>query len=341
MAKAQRVLNTGSDQDSLTAEETAALGAMEADKTPVETPETKPAAAAPAPKAAEQPQPKTGEGDDGKSKTVPHAAFHEERENRKKLEAELKAEREARLKDQAERAKLEERTAAILERLVPKPPEEKVPDFAEDPAGWIAYKMKKDGQTLEQVQAELAGIKKEKADTDAANKKLTEQQTFVKSITDFAIAQEKDFISKTPDYLAASEFLLKSRMDELADMGWSEEQSKQIINQERFAIAQKAMQDGKNPAEMVYNVSKRRGFVAPKPADKGGAGKQPAPVVEDDATKLARVKVGQEISQSLTDVSGDGANAPMTSQRLAQLSDAEFARFLAKFPGQARELMGA
>jgi len=319
------------DQNALTAEEQALLdgdaantetdaGLVDANK-PAETSAT-PKADAPAGSDAEgEKDAKTGS--DKEAKHVPLAALQESRAEIKRLKDEAKAEKEARLL-------LEQRTNLILERLTPKPEEPKpevIPDFETDPAGWIAGTMRATGKTLEQIQGELAARKTK----DAEAERQQANTNAVNDIISKAAAQEVEFKKTAPDYDDAGAFLLQSRIDELKEIGYDDKQIMGIVSNEKLAIAQKALADGKNPAAVVYAMAKRRGY-APKKAD---AAPDPAKLATE---KIAALGKGQEQAQSLSGTRGQGPS-PLTAARLLEMSEADFAKFMDTPEGRAA--MGA
>lgn len=332
-----RQLDTGSDQDTLDNDEGKLLEQMKQDDgegLDPPTPVAKPVAAA-GPKVADGAAPALGadgkpvEAVEAKKEFVPLATFLETKNEGKALRERYEA-------LEKNYQTLETRTDIILKGLMPKPEAPKpevIPDFNEDPAGWIAATMKAQGKTLEQVQAELTERKAADAKNTDANKRQTEQQTFVKGVMDYALEKEKSFTAANADYMAASAFLVESRKGELEDAGWKPDQILQIINQERFAIAQKAKEEGADPAERVFKIAKRRGF-APKPAE-GGDGK----VAVSDAEKLSAIKAGQEQGQSLSGAPGAGPS-PMTAKRLLEMSEAEFDTYKTAHPAEFQNLMG-
>lgn len=335
------------DQDSLTADEQALLKQMESDEGTDDgagdpPPPPPPAAAKPKGNKAKAPAPAAkadGEGDGegegegaapdpARQKMVPHAALHEERLARQAADKRLE---EAEKRFQT----LEARTNLILEKLVPKEPEvkpEPIPDFETDPAGWIAHTMKSTGKELEDVKKELTTLREEKAQKTEQDKNTS----VVRSIMDYAVTKENEFKAITPDYDEASVFLMESRKDELTELGYSEAEIVQMIQGEKLTIAAQAKQQGKNPAELVYNIAKRRGFAkkaAPPPldadgqqdGDKGGA---------TSAQKLEAARRGTEHAGSLSDTRGN-APSPLTVQRLLEMSEAEFAKAIETKEGKA------
>jgi hypothetical protein len=358
---------TVTDQNVLSPEEQALEDQMRADgdgnpdddgkPAPAKAPEpkkpTKPAAkgAAPAKPAAGKPQGEKpeGEGDGpegegegaadvaGKNKMVPHAALHETRE-------ELKAARAAMAAKDAEHtatmAKAMDRFEKTLAAFAPKPPEEKVepvPDFETDPAGWISHTMKAQGKTLEEVQGELTTLRQEKAQRSEQD----QQVAVVRGVMDYAVNLENQFKAVTPDYDAASAFLIESRKGELADMGYDQNQVDQMIYVERLTIAAQAQQQKKNPAEIVYNLAKRRGYQAKAALVEEEEGEEEAPAQpaqEASRERLATAQKGRTQDQGLSGARGN-APSPLTAQRLLELPDAEFDKLVNTPEGRA--LLGA
>lgn len=302
---------------------------------------TKPAAeAAPVGDKAPAPGDDKGGADDGKGGMVPHGAMHAEREGRKKAEADLATERAARAAETADRQKLETRLTAILEKLTPKEEEPKpdvIPDKDLDPVGYVTATMNATGKSLETVQAELAALK----ERDQQTQHQRQQTEFVHGIISKAAAKETEFLATTPDYWDASNYLLQSRQDELSDLGYTPQEIQGLIAVEKVAIADQALKAGKNPAEVVYGIAKRRGYTKAAPAgdDKGAPADGGAPAAGEDAGKrLAAAKLGQEQSASLSDVGG-AAPRTLTVQALLEMPEAEFDKWMGTKEGRA--LMGS
>jgi len=158
----------------------------------------------------------------------------------------------------------------------------------------------------------------------------------VKEIFAYAVEKENEFKSKTPDYDEASKFLIQSRNEELAELGYEPDQVKQMIDVERLTIAAQAKAQGKNPAELVYNIAKRRGFTAKAPDGEKAATEGAPPVTSEQ--KIDAAKKGAEYATSLSN--GRGNLPPgLTVQRLLEMSEADFDRAMQTPEGRA--LMGS
>lgn len=254
---------------------------------------------------------------------VPHSALHEERERRKELQEEVKREREVRVR-------VEERTNALLQRLA----------TALQPAGGEATPVPPDPATdtvgaLRMTAAEVRELQqfRHNIETQARHHEA------VQGVVHHAAAQEAEFIKATPDYPAAGEFLRAAREAELAAVGLPPENRAQLIGAETLQLAALAIQQNRNPAELVYSLARSRGYAPPIPAAVAPAAGTRAGAA---AETLRRVAAGQEAGASLGSLAGSAPAGRITAQALATMSDAEFDRALAGLsPEQARTLFGA
>jgi vacuolar-type H+-ATPase subunit I/STV1 len=168
-------------------------------------------------------------------KTVPYGALHEERMRRKEMQRELE---DYRSKVQ----KMEDTFQAILK----KQQEAEIPD---DPFERMSY----DQQKLAQEQQEL---KQWKAQQEQQSAIAQQQQQFLRSYQE----QAAQFAATTPDFQDAYQFVMNGRKREFEALGYSGEEVTQMIIADEVAFANKAFNDGVNPAERVYALAKARGF---------------------------------------------------------------------------------
>lgn len=300
--------------ENLTAEEQAQLDAMRDSDAQTGSGEAAAGDQAPSPSAGAA---EAGEAEkQQQTKMVPHAALHEERERRKEYERQLAEERRA-------RQTLEERTNIILQNIAQqRPPQQasqqgpEIPPIDRDPAGHIVGVLQQLGGTVQQQQQVLQAMAQGMSNQHAEAGLL---QT--------AAAMETQFAAENPDYQKASEFLANSRMRELQMMGLQGKSLMAQLHSERIGVAQMALQQGKNPAAVAYELAKERGYKPPEAPANGAA----QPTTEQ---KLQNVAAGQEQSRSLGNARG-GAAAPMTAQRLSEMTDAEFAKAMETPEGRA------
>jgi hypothetical protein len=84
----------------------------------------------------------------------------------------------------------------------------------------------------------------------------------VNSIQNNMQAYEQDFSQEHPDYMQAAAYLRSERQNELEDMGYSGNALMSKLAGEFFGLCDDAIQAGRDPAEIVYGMAKRRGFKA-------------------------------------------------------------------------------
>lgn len=152
-------------------------------------------------------------------------------------------------------------------------------------------------------------------------------------------AAEYQFLQATPDYYQALGHLQQDRMAEYRELGLNDEQALHLLRQDQVNIARQALAVGKNPAELAYNLAKRRGYQTAQPNGSGAQPPTPAPSAQQLA-QMERLQAGTREARTLGSVSG-GAEQQMTPDRLLKLSNAEFEAYVSKLsPAQQRALMG-
>lgn len=247
-------------------------------------PEPTPEVAEAAPEAPEAPAPvKVPDG------FVPHGALKEERMARQAAIA--RAEQAER--DYAEKmAKLEKR----LELLANPPPP--VPKFEDDPAAHLKHQ-------TEAVRAEIEPLKEQLAQSRQQQEQAAAEQRLTQAVS----AAEAEFAQKTPDYLDAISHMQRIADNRLQIMGVDDPaQRAQIIRRDAMALAVRALQAGKSPAEMAYQLAKIEGYTA----------------AASNSKIIENIQKGQKASPSMP---AGGQKPPTETSALAaleQMDDEEF-----------------
>lgn len=240
---------------------------------------------------------------DGRPRTVPHAALHEERERRKA------AEKQATEKEQL----WAERFNALLQRFpqqqAPQPPP--LPDPEKDPVGHLLERQARQ----EQLQQQLINAYVQDRQQAAQQHAMQQQQA---GIENHARALEAQYAAEVPEYHNAANFLAEARHKELAAIGYDNPAERQeVIRQEARGLAQRAMQMGRNPAEFVHEMARIRGF-----------GAQQAPAASQQAsTQVAQITAGQQQARTLGNVRG-AAPAGLNANAVMNMSSKDFDKFL-------------
>lgn len=119
---------------------------------------------------------------------------------------------------------------------------------------------------------------------------------------------EQAFKQDVPDFDDAIKFLADSRLEELKDLGWSDQEAHKVLQDEIKWISDKAYNDEVNPAERFYALAKRRGF---------SKASEPAKPNEGDA-KIESIKKGQELNKNLP-LGSKTSKQDLTAEALADM----------------------
>lgn len=131
------------------------------------------------------------------------------------------------------------------------------PDVEKDPLGHLLHEIK---TMREKVEAMQQGEVQKTQQTQTERM----QQQFIQSVH----ASIEEFSKTNTDYQQAYQHLRTSRLSDLTSSGYSNSEANAMLNQEEFNISLRAVQSGKNPAEIAYNMAKRYGYAPQaKPAD--------------------------------------------------------------------------
>lgn len=257
-------------------------------------------------------EPTTEPAPPARTETVPHAALHEERERRKELQARLdRQEREHR----EAMARVDERLQMLSRVTQPQSPP--VPEFAQDPQGHIDARLRNSEQRA--AAAEEASRK--------AAEQLAQQQA-LQGVVAWAQGQEAEFRGRTPDYMDAATHLRNARTLMLRTLGIPEQQIAQQVHAETLQVAMLAQQRGTNFAESIYNLARAAGYTP----------KQAAAAATNGETQMETVQRGQQLATGLSS-SGSAPATKMTAERLAGMSEREFAAYYAKHEAEVNQLL--
>jgi hypothetical protein len=211
----------------------------------------------------------------------------------------LKAERRERQAERAEREKLAARLTAL----------ERGGDTPADPQALLARLREDDDDPIGDIQTVKALAKllvgqtqEERQAEDAVQRRANAMQTISNTMREY----EDDFREQFPDYDKAAEHFMRARAEELKDTGLQGKALTDAMQNDFAGIVTRSVQAGKDPAEIIYNMAKRRGYAA------AAAGK-----------KLETIARGQGQGRSLP-AGGGTANADLTAAKVANLKGAAF-----------------
>ncbi len=235
-------------------------------------------------------------------KFVPLEALQEERAEKKQLKEELRQFREWQ--------------AGVQEQLkqLPAAQQAQAPDPNTDPFGYQNWALQQLGGTVQEINQWRQQQQTQAQAQEQANRVLG-----------WATQQAKAFEASQPEYSNAYKFATESRDKEYQALGFTDPAMRNaLIEQDTARIIQHAAQNGLNPAELIFNFAKTRGF-APKDQNPAQGALDP-----NAQEKIAR---GQAAAPKL-DKGGSTADGEMTAKDLANINDP------AEFEKQWKKLFG-
>lgn len=270
-------------------------------------------------------------GSDEKPDSVPLWALKEARDRARTLQAERRAIEEQLQAEREARVRLEERFAA-MERATAPPPEEQqpLPDPETDPLGYEQMRRAHLEREIDQLKQAVTATKIE---------------TEIGWINNQTSQLTQQFAAKNPDYEDALSYVKERRREQIAllyptaNPNQIEEQVAleygNIVRESLERLPNGSIRFRRVPAEAVYQMAKSMGYqrkeAAPPPVS------MEAPLEERVEQTRRRVAA----STSLSAVSGNEGSGPLDAKRLAQMSEAEFAKLLRDKPDLVDKLMGA
>lgn len=284
-----------------------------------------PAEAAPAPKPAETEAPAAEE---------PAKAAAEEQPKRPELTLEEKAARfdNERGAFRTERQKRREAERAIAERdeRIARM-EQTFQEFRQRPQQPPAQQQEQPRElTYEDAVSQLWERQQHQDQQYEAQRRAQEQQraqqeqntralqALENRVTEF----EDDFREDFPDYDQAAAHLRDTQIAVFEASGYSREQAEVVFGNWAIAIAQSALQAGRNPAEVAYQAAQKLGYQKPAP--------KPAKAAETLAMRAA----GEAEARTLTGGGAGASDGPLTLEYISTLKgaakDKAFERFLSE-----------
>ena len=200
-------------------------------------------------KDEEKPEVKAEAKPDDKYENV-RAALREERESRRVAERQLQ-EAAARISELAKiKEELDNHRNTRQQEALEK-------ELQENPAAVLWRQQQELNQKLNSIT--------EKSDQQRADDEQV--RTFVSTVA----AQTSAYAKENPGYQKAYEFARERRLAEYEALGIPREQQEAYFTQESMRLAYAAMQQGKNPGELVWSLAQTWGFKPAKEEKKPGA----------------------------------------------------------------------
>lgn len=237
------------------------------------------------------------------------AALKEERIKRQELEKKFKQTSE-------QQEKMKSTFDSMLQVLQGNhhEPSVSVPSYDEDPIGYLRHQQEQINSVLYNQQQYLQQVAEQ-------NKQQTEQNNLINSYK----TQAKQFANENTDFADAYRYLVDSMKNEYRALGIPEEQLAQVLHDDEMSIVRNCTSMNKNPAEVLYNLAKVRGFSLTKPI-------KPT----EPTAKISNIKKGLERSKSLSQ-GGHVDNNSVSLDDIASMSRKEFDEVWKKYESGSLE----
>lgn len=262
---------------------------------PASVPEPAPAPVAePVQEAAPEPPQAQETASEETDRRVPLKALQEERQKRSEAERRA-AENERRITEMM--ARMEQ----IQQQLAPQTPEPTPPDPETDPIGALKFQ----NERLQKLQEEAR------------------QQAYEQQLNVVAYRAAVEFKAQAPDYPDAYQYAIKSRAAELSAIGTPDHAIPDILRREEMNLIATAHQNGRNPAQAIYEFAKARGYQMPQPAPAPLAA-APAPVAPQPAPNPQLQQAKAAVAASAAAGGAPAAKGELTIAEISNLKGAAF-----------------
>lgn len=158
-----------------------------------------------------------------------------------------------------------------------------------------------------------------------------EEERTISDLTSYMGESEQMARTELPDYDHAMNFQVQSRGAELKALGYPEDQIPELVKNEYLGLIHSARQNGQNPAYLVYQQAKARGYTGPPAEAAEGA---PAPVQGTAQKQLDAIRKGQETPKTSRGSSGGSNSGSITEEMLMSAKGSEFDKLWAQFEKQ-------
>jgi len=274
------VLEEAPEGDEKSFEEVKAAAAKEVDE---------PEGESPAVEIKTEPEPKKEPSIEEKYNNL-QAALREEREEKKRIRQEVEQTRQSLAQLEALRAELDDRRKQAQSEKLKQ-------EYESNPAEFLKKQNEELAQRFDRMTAEQ----------QHAAQAMMQRQQFETAVS----SQVSSYKQSNPNYLPALEYARDRRFAEYEALGVPAAQRAQLFEQESYQLAMTAMQQGRNPAEVAYQLAETWGF-KPKAEEKG----------ED---KVVRLQQGAKAAKTLSRNTSSAEDSLL--KKVEEMDDAEFDRF--------------
>lgn len=242
---------------------------------------------------------------------VPLTALHEERKARQQAEADRKT-------LQAQITQFQQQLEQLQKAQQPPPP-----DPNQDPIGAVLHQQKQNQATLEQIQ-------QWRNEQDQYTHQLLARQKFQQDV----MTSEQAFRTKQPDYDAAANYALQQYDKLLTALIPDPAARNQRVMQEAMGSLWAVMQEGRDPAQFIYDLAKHMGYAGPQaPAAPNAAPAIAAPSIPaltQQTVPAAVAAIERGLKQQGNPGGGGSPNGEITAEMALKLPNDEFNKWWGK-----------
>lgn len=196
------------------------------------------------------------------------------------------------------------------------------PDPTVDPIGAIEWQRQQIEQTRQWQEQQL---------------RVQQEQAAIQQIDNGYRQAWGHFANQQPDAMDAYQHFLKATAAVLRAQGFSKDQADAHVENEERKIAVAAFRAGVNPAEIIYREAMEMGYT-PKQARQIADREDAARKADED---VARRQKAAPAAKSLSNTGGSRSGVAPSVAEIADMSEDEFAEWLAKTPeSKRRKIMG-
>jgi len=230
------------------------------------------------------------------------AALKEERNKRK--------EQDKKFNDlQAQTAKLQDALTSLMnpnQQMVNQ--KEVSPDYESDP---IAYLKWQNEQLTQNVQQQQQYLSQQGQNQQAQQQAMTLNNEY--------IAERQEYAKENPEFDGAAGFLEESVVNEYKALGYNDQQTRELLLQDKLSLLNDAKQRNMSAPELIMNIARARGFQVPKT------------IANKSKPQLETINQGMKKGKSLGSTGGESGSKKITLDELSRLNDKEFEKMFKKY----------
>lgn len=180
-------------------------------------------------------------------------------------------------------------------------------------------------EALKYTQAQLAQRQQADLQRFQQQQQINQQNAFVNNLKTTVEDFEAEFAESQPDYHEASDWLVDMEQKRMEALGLPPAQAEQMAIRTAIQMANMAVQNGRNPAEVAWNLAQQQGWkkagAAPAAGAQPAAGAAPN-VQQQAAEKLAQLRAGQDAAKTMNGGGNPGSGGPPSLKDVLNLHGA-------------------